>query len=716
MLKKWIFLIPFVAIINIIGIGQTTHNSTYQSDTAFINRSLNISNKLLYINPDSSAKYIDTVILLSTKINYRHGLFLAYNQSGIIYWMSNNMKQAIVQYKLALRYTSNSEIHDYKAKVFGNIGLAFLKIFNNDSTEYYLRKAIQYSESKNLAKYHAKAILDLAAMYSNTDRYAESAHYLLQAKEQLKTINDSKLNMFVYYSFGILYSKVNEFDSSLLNFKKAIKLDKQLVNINNIANYYISIGQLYFNLKQNRDSATYYYRKASYYALPYEKRDIEMAANVCLGNVFMEYNQLDSAAVYYKKAMDDTLINSFPDRKAAMLVNLGYYYLKNSEINKSRDFLNRGFAMADSLGILVYKKNALRNLAELDSVTGNYKDALECYKAYHDVSDSLKTEEALNEIAILNFKKFIEQKNIDNQRLIKKNTIKNYMIWVSIIVILILLLLIIILFRTRSKIKLLVSQLSSKHEDLQLLNEELSTTNEVLKVQQEELRALNSSKDKFFSILGHDLKSPFNGLLGMLDLLADEWDNIEDNEKQGMISLLHSSSKKTLDLLNDVLSWGKIQRGMVNCNAVTFTVYPKIKEIMELLDAQLSSKNQYLVVDIAPDIEINTDAMLFTHIVQNLLNNAIKYTPEGGSITVKAETINLDIRLCVTDTGIGIPEDQVTTIFDIDNDFKRPGTNNEKSTGMGLLLSKEYAKLINAKLSVSSIVGEGSSFCLILPI
>lgn len=548
------------------------------------------------------------------------------------------------------------------------------------------------------------------------DNYIEAVRNLLRVRDELEITTDSLLLMYVYSTFGVLYSKVNKFDMSLLYYRKAIEVDKMISGVSNIANNYINIGELYFNSGDNLDSAVYYYRKAITSALPHNKRNIEMAANINMGNVFLKKMQLDSAKAYYENALTDSLIKKFPNREAAVLVNLGLYYLEKQDLTKAQSFLKKGYDIAVKLDVLRYQKYALEALCRLDSITGDYKQFVSHYKLYHVISDSLQAGKVSNEMATIEFNKFIEQEKYNNEILIKENELKSKLIWITLVALLILLGMLTMLFRNRKKIKGLLEQLSEKHKNQQLLNEELTTTNEVLYSQQEELKALNIAKDKFFSILGHDLKSPFNSLLGLLDVIDKEWEHLGDEKKRSLIQSLYTSSEKTYHLLEDLLSWGKAQRGLIKYNPESFLLYPKIKEVTDLLEAQLNNKGQQLVIDISPDLELNTDIMLFSQIVQNFVNNAIKYTHHGGVITVKAETGASEIKLCVTDTGIGIPAGKISTLFDLDSDFNRPGTENEQSTGMGLILSKEYAELINAKLSISSTEGVGSSFCLTLAV
>jgi signal transduction histidine kinase len=267
------------------------------------------------------------------------------------------------------------------------------------------------------------------------------------------------------------------------------------------------------------------------------------------------------------------------------------------------------------------------------------------------------------------------------------------------------------------KRKRLLEQVSESRTNLQTLNEELEIANNLLSEQQAELKALNLSKDKLFSVLGHDLKSPFNGIIGLLELVNANWDIIEDTEKKEMLGLLFASSERVSELLDNILNWGKTQVGMVNIDTRSVVLYPTIKEIVDLLEARIENKKLHLEIELSNEtLSIDTDVMLFSRIVQNLINNAIKFTPKEGRISVKVEQLSKEIKISVIDSGIGIPKEKVSTIFDMNLGFRRPGTDGEKSTGMGLLLSKEYAKLIGASLTVSSAEGEGSSFVLTFPL
>jgi signal transduction histidine kinase len=203
----------------------------------------------------------------------------------------------------------------------------------------------------------------------------------------------------------------------------------------------------------------------------------------------------------------------------------------------------------------------------------------------------------------------------------------------------------------------------------------------------------------------------------MLGLVNENWDIINDTEKKEMLGLLFNSSERIPELLDNILNWGKIQEGLVNIDKQKVVLYPTLKEIIDLFEAKIKNKKLHLGIELSNEtLSLDTDSMLFSRVVQHLINNAIKFTPKVGVINIKVEELSKEIRISLIDSGISIPKEKVSTIFDVKLGFRRLGTDGEKSTGMVLHLSKEYAKLMGASLNVSSVEGEGSSFVLTFPL
>ncbi len=696
------------------------------ADTAHINQLVQVCEELVHIAPDSAFIYIDSLLRLSKQENYKLGLLKAYNYRGTYFWMKNDLNSALIEYKQALKFSDIENYRKGKGAVLGNIAMLYGNLYNTDSAERYYRLTIEYCTKFGIKSLITKAKFDLSNLLIIKDCYVEAAENLEQVTDELKLNEDSVLLMFVYTAYGILYSKVNDFDMSLSYYKKAIALDKKVKKINNKSGIYLNMGELYFQNDRSYDSAVFYYRKSVESAPEFTKEQYILAANTNIGNVFLAMKDYDSAKYYYDKVVVSPLIDKVPNNKAAILVNLGIYYVTVGDFGAADRYLSRGLQLADSLGILVYMQNALQSLANLKELTNKPLEALSYYKQFEGIKDSVSSVEARNKIAIMDFDKHVAKQKYNLKILEKENEIKNDIIVLQAVGLVLFLLIfiglslfIISLRRNRRRIDELYKQLSirnekSKHanEELKTVNEELNSLNDNLNDKQQQLLELNKAKDKFFSIIGHDLKSPYNSLLGFLDLLEKRWDDYPDTEKRRMISMLLANARETFVLLENLLNWGRSQQGLIKPIVKQFLLKKSLEQIWHLFQSSFEQKRIKFELDISDDFNITTDERILLQILQNLINNAVKFTNREGQVTVSSIKTGKEIKVCVSDTGIGFPKGKIPHIFDLDFDFNRPGTMDEKSSGMGLILCKEYARIIDAELSVETEENKGSTFCL----
>lgn len=231
----------------------------------------------------------------------------------------------------------------------------------------------------------------------------------------------------------------------------------------------------------------------------------------------------------------------------------------------------------------------------------------------------------------------------------------------------------------------------------------------------EELKLLNANKDKFFSIIAHDLKSPFSALLGYSDFLVEDFDELSDEEIREYSNNINTVAKNVYDLLDNLLEWSRIQTGRRKYEPETFNLTQTINRVIELFYNNAVNKNLKFHKVLKPNLPVFADTnMLFT-VLRNLVSNAIKFTPRGGSITITASNENHQIIISVKDSGVGISEDDLQKLFNITTSHSTIGTEQETGTGLGLILCKELVELNNGTISLESELGKGSEFKIILP-
>jgi two-component system sensor histidine kinase/response regulator len=243
-------------------------------------------------------------------------------------------------------------------------------------------------------------------------------------------------------------------------------------------------------------------------------------------------------------------------------------------------------------------------------------------------------------------------------------------------------------------------------------------TLERLKAEKSEIRLhqLNADKDRFISILGHDLKGPFNNIIGLSEMLDDEIDTLNKDEIKDIAKRIHNSAQITNILLEDILMWARTQQGIIPFNPQILSIKDICMDIIELLLPTAKAKNIAINYSAPDKINIFADIDMLKTVIRNLVSNAIKFTNNGGVINIHAEQNSENVTVSVIDNGIGIKPEDLKKLFDISEVLTTKGTAGETGTGLGLLLCKEFIVKHGGKIWVECEVGKGSEFKFTLPI
>ncbi|MFA7359709.1 MAG: PAS domain-containing sensor histidine kinase [Candidatus Kapaibacterium sp.] len=237
-----------------------------------------------------------------------------------------------------------------------------------------------------------------------------------------------------------------------------------------------------------------------------------------------------------------------------------------------------------------------------------------------------------------------------------------------------------------------------------------------LYIKNEELIKINNEKDKFFSIIAHDLRSPFQGFLGFTDLLKTDIQNMSIIELQDMANSMNRNAHKLFGLLTNLLEWSMMQRGLIAFKPEKISLKSLEEENIKLFNETAKNKEIEIIEDIKDDVYVMADKAMLATVLRNLISNAIKFTNKGGSVTISDHIFENNVLITVKDTGIGMSNDLINNLFKIDRKTNRTGTDNEPSTGLGLVLCKEYVDKHYGKIWIVSEEGKGSEFIVSLPV
>jgi len=237
-----------------------------------------------------------------------------------------------------------------------------------------------------------------------------------------------------------------------------------------------------------------------------------------------------------------------------------------------------------------------------------------------------------------------------------------------------------------------------------------------LLAQAEKLKELNATKDKFFSIIAHDLRSPFNGILALSEFLRNDVQDLDAESIREYSEHIYTSAKQAFGLLENLLNWANTQQGGLQFTPKKLWINDLIAREIDNLRSNADQKGILLEKRIDGDIIIEADEKMLETVIRNLISNALKFTHKGGSITVQASLKSGLMELVITDTGIGMSEKVLENLFKIDKGLTVAGTQNEKGSGLGLIICKEFVERHGGELYVESELGKGSRFSFTIPI
>ncbi|MEZ5083159.1 MAG: tetratricopeptide repeat protein [Bacteroidales bacterium] len=244
---------------------------------------------------------------------------------------------------------------------------------------------------------------------------------------------------------------------------------------------------------------------------------------------------------------------------------------------------------------------------------------------------------------------------------------------------------------------------------------ERKLSEEILINSEKKLKEANAMKDKFFSIVAHDLKNPFSSILGFSNLLYEAYENFEEKQRKTFIKNICEAAENTFKLLQNLLEWSRTQTGNIEYDPKMINLYHLVNENLNIFKSSLTNKKITTQTDVPPGSTAFADENMINTVLRNLISNAIKFTNIEGSIKIsvisEGDTVNVNVR----DNGIGIDEENLSKLFRIDDQYRSPGTLNEAGSGLGLLLCKEFIEINHGQIKAESIRGDGSIFSFSLP-
>ncbi|MGE0088407.1 MAG: tetratricopeptide repeat protein [Bacteroidales bacterium] len=650
------------------------------NDTNKVLRFTDFSYRCIKYQIDTSLIYGWKALELSQKLNYKFGRASALNQLGLV--------------------------HKYLA--------------NFDSSLYYYNESYHLFDSLENDFEKAKVLNRIGNVYKRYGEFNKSIDCFLNCLRIYQNINDSTHMSDVLNNLGVLYYDMGYYDKSLEYYFSNLEIRKKINHVKDIHIVYMNIGNIY-NQKEDFTSATKYYKQALQHIIkPNDKYDYLLLLHN-IGRSYEETGNFLEAKNYYQKAilLEKEICEN--EMLVLSLQGLGNTFIKNGDKSIGIKYLEESYNLANRISDIRKQHLLSKNLYLVYEKEGNYRRAFSYLKEFVVLEDSIYSLERKKQILELEQKyesekqlqqiSFLEkQKEIQNLQLAKaKQDSERKMLQRNILILTVLFItafLLYMAFENRRR-KRLNSVL--KRQNNHILNQRV----QIVK-QNEELLEANNTKDRLFQIIAHDLRSPLVSVDSLVQLIPF-W--IEDQDYNSILKLsksLEVSISNLLSLIDNLLNWALNQQGKFPYKPETINLADISNEIMEMYKPIAELKKIQILCDISENAYVDADRNMVSAILRNLINNAIKFTSENGSITVGSNIENAVAHVWVKDDGIGFSEDSQKRIFEIANRSSK-GTKGEMGKGLGLFFCKEFVTINKGDIFIDSELGKGTTITFTLP-
>ncbi|MEY1639577.1 ATP-binding protein [Tenuifilum osseticum] len=683
-----------------------------------VNILIDISKYYWDVNPDSSVIFAEKSLKEAKADGSDDAIGDAYNALGNAYSSKYQNETALNYYLKSLEFRKLNGNPLKIGNSYHNLGLVYreLKQFNLAVSSH--TKAADYYEKAKRYDLQSISYNRIASLYNQINDKNKALEYAFKALNIVNENNIDELKANLYNLIGSLNRDLKNLELAEKYYTLAFKEWEKSKNISGLSTAYNNLG-IILDEKGDLQKALEYYTKSLEFAT--QQRDSSGIATAYnnIGFLYARIKQFDKALMSYQKSYEISVKTNGVDAAHNTLNNIASTYLKQNNLEKASEALNKALRNIPNVVDQAYKQETYQLLSDLYSKKGDYRNAYH-YKCIElAYADTLYTQQRLSSIAEMQARYETETKEKEIELLKKDVELKELQFQkqrsVQQVLISLTLLLLAIFFGT----SLILTIIRKKNKQLADKNTELFEINKKLKESEKNLSELNATKDKLFSIIAHDLKNPFNALIGFSDILERNFNHLTDNEKKEYISVISESAQNLYKLLDNLLQWTRAQTGSINYIPEKFKLEPLIKQEVVNLNANAEKKRINVSVNASTSISVYADKNSIATVIRNLLSNAIKFTDIGGTIEIiasESKDYPKMAEVVVKDSGVGIDQDDLERIFLIDGSYSTKGTANETGTGLGLLLCHEFVTKNNGKIWVNSSKGSGSEFHFTIPL
>lgn len=604
----------------------------------------------------------------------------AYNNVAYMYWQWGKLYESLHYYDSAIAESS--------------------KIWELDSvdTQFARLKGMQHNSK--------------GAVLWGLGNYSDAITQYIQSIKYFENSNSKNLISLATANIGLVYDSWGQKEEALIFFRRALVLGIESGNLSATAYALSNLGRFMETAGQYDSALIYYEKSTEKYFEDNSYGGIGLNLNR-LGNVYLKKAENDKALEVFLNAL--SIAEQFETQywMAIARQNISKAYVSKGDLDKALLYAQSSNVIAKREGYKEILKDNSLNISKIYERLNDYRNALGYYQKYTELKDSLFTQENFREITLIKEQFESVRRENENQILRKDKLLqeqqlaRNRLEKVSLFVITIVLLLSAIYFIYANR------RITRINKELIETSEEVMRQKQSVSAQAIELKKSNEIKNLMFSIVSHDLRGPIARVGQMVNILNSSI--LSPENFKSTLPLMASNIRDIINLTDNLLYWARSQMEGLNVSKVSFDIYELLKDRLPLLEKAAAEKGVDLRNEIQPGCKVYADPYMVELVIRNLLNNAIKFSTQGGQIVLKASVSDQTATISVRDNGMGIPPEELHRIFD-DIKYTTPGTSNERGVGLGLKVSKQFVELNGGKIWVESIYRDGSAFFFTLPV
>lgn len=736
---RFIYLISVLLVLSVVNL--IGNNSTFEAELAklppsiinsnIIEEYIDVLGKYGKYNPEYALQISGKIINVAKHLNYSRGVNSALFAKGKFELLLNMQDEALMSFMNSLKGARLNKNNKLITELLSDIAQLYYRKADFVIALEYLQEALKIAKENSYWTNISSILNNIAVIYFEYGDYRKALTYFRESQLVAKSVKDLFGEANSCIGIGNVYNEMKDYPQAVVSYKNAInKLEKMPNSLAPLAIAYSNIADVYKHLNQ-RDSTIHYLKLCYQTAI---KHFDPVSKALALQNLSEEYlfkKDYPKALEYAEVAQNEYIQLKNHLEVSAVYILKSKIFQAMSNHKQAIYFADMAEKNARKFNLMMVQMKALEALSELYYLTHDYRKAADFYRKIVLLSDSIMSMENVrnirNQLQQYELKVQTKDKEMLNKELsiIKLSNSNSELLFYIIVVLGIFLMTSLLLFyyyrRFRNR---KISQIELQNKIIEKKNQELLEKSKQIEFQFEILKADNSSKEKLFSVIAHDLKNPLTIVMTSADLVYSYYDKLSKEQVLGYLQKIVDASVKMNGLLYNLLDWVMSQQGKIIPNKQKVSLDELIESAISLVQASAESKNIKLNYIASKEFTVLVDTNMIKTVLRNVLTNAVKFSNNDSEVNIKSvrimnqENNGMDtsrIHLIIEDYGVGIESDMLNSLFSYSRYSSNTNNSTENGSGLGLIISKDFIEKNSGKIMIESKLGDGTKVVLELP-